>query len=396
MFKKLISLMLCIAVIAGCVPAMAASKDEAKTEPTVEEQMVSELLAAQVKKQKDVWVLAILQAGAQDIAVKDGKLCFSLCSFQPELQDLGAYSKASDKVKWRKAALKTVADYDLKFEMELTKAGQVGDKARNDFINTVKKAANNAKKALASKDIASAIEDMLFCEPVSANKVTADTLKKVTKDFKAFIKANKKVLTGDAVDWAPLFYAQRKLNYSIVHYESPDHRGIDCALLYRRSSLKLLKSSPKHLNDSSGALMRTRDILLAEFDSLAILVNHHPSKVGSDSDGRRNIAMRRMTAVMDSLAATGTCRILSVGDFNDDVWGVRGAQGTIKYNGAWEKIDGYFAAGPMEIQETVFAAPCLTEPDRSFGGTKPRRAFSGPRWLGGISDHYPVVLRVIY
>ena len=216
MFKKLISLMLCIAVIAGCVPAMAASKDEAKTEPTIEEQMVSELLAAQVKKQKDVWVLAILQAGAQDIAVKDGKLCFSLCSFQPELQDLGAYSKASDKVKWRKAALKTVADYDLKFEMELTKAGQVGDKARNDFINTVKKAANNAKKALASKDIASAIEDMLFCEPVSAKKVTADTLKKVTKDFKAFIKANKKVLTGDAVDWAPLFYAQRKLNYSIA------------------------------------------------------------------------------------------------------------------------------------------------------------------------------------
>lgn len=192
------------------------------------------------------------------------------------------------------------------------------------------------------------------------------------------------------------FTPLRKLNYSIVHYESPDHRGIDCALLYRRSSLKLLKSSPKHLNDSSGALMRTRDILLAEFDSLAILVNHHPSKVGSDSDGRRNIAMRRMTAVMDSLAATGTCRILSVGDFNDDVWGVRGAQGTIKYNGAWEKIDGYFAAGPMEIQETVFAAPCLTEPDRSFGGTKPRRAFSGPRWLGGISDHYPVVLRVIY
>ena len=192
------------------------------------------------------------------------------------------------------------------------------------------------------------------------------------------------------------FTPLRKLDYAIVHYESPDHRGIDCALLYRRSSLKLLKSSPKHLNDSSGALMRTRDILLAEFDSLAILVNHHPSKVGSDSDGRRDIAMRRMMALMDSLSAAGTCKILSVGDFNDDVWGVRGAQGTIKYNGAWEKIDGYFAAGPMEIQETVFAAPCLTEPDRSFGGTKPRRAFSGPRWLGGISDHYPVVLMVIY
>lgn len=188
----------------------------------------------------------------------------------------------------------------------------------------------------------------------------------------------------------------RKLDYSIVHYESPDHRGIDCALLYRRSGMKLLRSAPKHLTDSSGAIMHTRDILLAEFDSLSILVNHHPSKVGGDSERRREIAMLRMTALMDSLAATGTRRILSVGDFNDDVWGVRGARGTIKYNGAWEKIDGYFAAGPMEVREKVFDAPRLTEPDRSFGGTKPHRAFSGPRWLGGISDHYPVVLWITY
>ena len=183
----------------------------------------------------------------------------------------------------------------------------------------------------------------------------------------------------------------RKLDYAIVHYESPDRRGIDCALLYRRSVLKLRRSSPKHLIDSGGAVMRTRDILLAEFDSLDILVNHHPSKVGGDSERRRAIAQRRMRDVMDSLQASGHGRIVSVGDFNDNVWGSPGAPGTIKYNGAWEKIDGYFARG-LEVRESVFADPLLSERDRSFGGTKPRRAFVGPRYNGGVSDHYPIVL----
>ena len=182
----------------------------------------------------------------------------------------------------------------------------------------------------------------------------------------------------------------RKLDYAIVHYESPDRRGIDCALLYRRSSLRLQWSEPKHLTDSSGAIMSTRDILVARFDSLAILVNHHPSKVGEDSQWRRDVAMRRMHEVMDSLGAAGCRRIISVGDFNDDVWR-DGSPGTIKYNGQWEKIDGYFAR-ELIVNERVFDSPVLSERDRSFGGLKPRRAFQGPRWNGGVSDHYPVII----
>ncbi len=222
----------------------------------------------------------------------------------------------------------------------------------------------------------------------------------------------------------------RKLDYEIVHYDSPDRRGIDCALLYRRSTLGLLRSSACHLYDSSGALMRTRDILLAEFNGMDILVNHHPSKVGADSERRRSVAMGRMAALMDSLAAAGHPRLLAVGDFNDDVWrqyvmlsgakhldpslalrmtdesdmvteessrmspprASQAGEGTIKYNGAWEKIDGYFARGSLDVRESVFAHWSLTEPDRSFGGAKPRRSFIGPRWNGGVSDHYPVVL----
>lgn len=181
-----------------------------------------------------------------------------------------------------------------------------------------------------------------------------------------------------------------KLDYAIVHFDSPDRRGIDCALLYRRSRLHLIKAEPKCLLDSAGAVMPTRSILVAQFDSLAILVNHHPSKVGADSERRRAIAMTRMLAVMDSLGAAGVPHILSVGDFNDDVWR-DGSPGTIKYNGSWEKIDGHFARG-LRTREAVFDHPCLSEPDRTWGGLKPRRSFIGPRWNGGISDHYPLVI----
>ena len=200
--------------------------------------------------------------------------------------------------------------------------------------------------------------------------------------------------TGDRFVLERLLYSTplRKLDYSIVHYDSPDRRGIDCALLYRRGSLRLRHSEPKHITDSSGAVLQTRDILLARFDGLAILVNHHPSKVGEDSERRRGLALGRMWELIDSLDVAGCRHIISVGDFNDDLWH-DGSPGTIKYNGKWEKIDGHFSRG-LIVQESVFNDPLLSEPDRAFGGLKPRRAFSGPRWNGGVSDHYPIVLKL--
>lgn len=182
----------------------------------------------------------------------------------------------------------------------------------------------------------------------------------------------------------------RRFGYGIVHYDSPDHRGIDCALLYRKSTVHVTASRPCHLRDSSDSLIHTRDILLVETDSLDILVNHHPSKVGDGGGSRRAVAMSRMIALCDSLEAEWHSGILCVGDFNDNLWGNFG-QGTIKYNGRWDKIDGYFARG-IEVQESVFAAPHLLTRDSKFGGQKPFRSFSGPRYIGGISDHLPIVL----
>ena len=188
--------------------------------------------------------------------------------------------------------------------------------------------------------------------------------------------------------------ALRKLDYSLVHYESPDHRGIDCALLCRRSTLPLLRSTPKHVPDSAGGVLATRDILLAEFDSLAILVNHHPSQLGG-KDSPRQAARARLREITDSLHAAGVRRTLAIGDFNEDLWG-KDTQGTIKYNGGWEKIDGGFAEGVSRVREEVFEDPLLLVPDAAFGGKKPRRTFVGPRYTGGVSDHLPIVFVLYY
>lgn len=190
--------------------------------------------------------------------------------------------------------------------------------------------------------------------------------------------------------------ALRKTDYKIIHYDSPDRRGIDCALLYRKSSFGKVRSRPCNLVDSAGHSLRSRDILLFEGEmepaktDICILVNHHPSKVGNNSSGRRIMAMDRMNGICDSLEIEGRSRILCVGDFNENLWGAFD-QGTIKYNGAWDKIDGYFARG-LEVEEKVFTPQFLFERDKSFGGVKPRRAWIGPRWNGGVSDHLPIIL----
>lgn len=186
--------------------------------------------------------------------------------------------------------------------------------------------------------------------------------------------------------------ALRKLDYKVVHFESPDHRGIDCGLIYRSSSLHLTDAVPKHIYDSAGAVVPTRDILLVRFDSLAVMVNHHPSKVGGGDD-RRVLAMARMDFLCDSLLASGCRAVISIGDFNEDKWH-SDAPGTIKYNGAWEKIDGCFVHGNAEVKETVFQERILLEEDRNWGGMKPRRTYSGLRWNAGLSDHLPVIFRI--
>jgi len=195
----------------------------------------------------------------------------------------------------------------------------------------------------------------------------------------------------------------RKAGYGIVHFDSPDPRGIDCGLLYRKETLRLSESKPFHLCDSSGAVMKTRDLLFARFENrsgmpVAVLVCHLPSKLRQGAAERRKTAFARVNQVCDSIWNRAEVPIFAVGDYNEQMpWAdTSETKGSLKYNGVWERIDGVAACRGVRAKERVFDAPFLLERDSAHGGLKPRRTFSGPRYLGGISDHLPVIAWIYY
>ncbi len=224
----------------------------------------------------------------------------------------------------------------------------------------------------------------------------------------------------------------RKLDYGYVHYDSPDRRGIDVALLYRRDRLRILSSRPVHVFMDSGAVMPTRDILHVHValiqdaeapcgqSQLHLLVNHHPSKFSGEKASMRGreAAMLALRNVCDSIMPVSDAPIVAMGDFNDTPDGAQFAllegrlenlavplagkgDGSIRYEGRWELIDHFLVGnaacrggghGGMEM--SVVRIPFLMTEDRAHTGFKPLRTYSGPRHLGGVSDHLPILLRL--
>ena len=211
----------------------------------------------------------------------------------------------------------------------------------------------------------------------------------------------------------------RKEEYLPVHFDSPDPRGIDVALLYDSRVLKLLGASPHHLYED-GEMLLTRDILVAHFeiisrgDSLTVIVNHHPSKYsGASSQGKRDVALRQLKDISDSLYAAGWRNQVALGDFNDTpdnaAFSVLDGslenlstdskfkgKGTIRFNGQWELIDqALIRGGSLQGSEmAILELPFLLQRDNVHPGDKPFRSYSGPRYIGGVSDHLPIMLRL--
>lgn len=255
----------------------------------------------------------------------------------------------------------------------------------------------------------------------------------------------------------------RKLDYGYVHYDSPDRRGIDVALLYRRDRLRILSSRPVHVFSDDGRILPVRDILHvhAEFipdaevsasggelhgsfretadglpgspPQIHLLVNHHPSKFSGERASRRGreLAMAALRDVCDSIARVSDAPIVAMGDFNDTPDGpqfsliegvmhnlaeppaARG-EGSIRYDGRWELIDHFLvgnlpcrggfpenapgeegAEGFPVFEMSVVHVPFLMTEDKAHTGFKPLRTYSGPRWMGGVSDHCPILLRFV-
>ncbi|NLA14998.1 MAG: endonuclease [Bacteroidales bacterium] len=207
------------------------------------------------------------------------------------------------------------------------------------------------------------------------------------------------------------------LDYGIIHRDSPDHRGIDVALLYRKEAFTPLKTVFYALTHEDGTPAATREILYVKGvykgrDTLHFFVNHWPSKLGgSAAKAMRMKASETLQLAVDSLmTARPGAGIIVMGDFNDSpkAQAIRrlesehltnvSAGDTYKFQGAWECID-QFLVSPSVQQSLVYVKvvrlPFLLEPDATHMGLKPRRTYLGPAYKGGISDHLPISLKII-
>ena len=130
----------------------------------------------------------------------------------------------------------------------------------------------------------------------------------------------------------------------------------------------------------------------------------------------RLLVAERVCDIADSIRnVTGHPLILIAGDFNDysqdasiklitdhdikevsaKVSGRHGARGTYRFQGEWGSLDHVFCNASLAEQLNdcrINDAPFLLEKDKKYGGVKPFRTFLGPRYLGGFSDHLPLVV----
>ena len=214
----------------------------------------------------------------------------------------------------------------------------------------------------------------------------------------------------------------RKCGYKIVHYDSRDRRGIDVALLYRETGgrFSFRKVSHSIVTPSiDGEKMATRDILQVCLEDemgqrINLIVNHHPSKYGGAeaSTGRRDAAMKALKVLCDSLSMTDTgIPVIAMGDFNDTPDGdqfkildgvlynkadslFKAGKGTIRYQGKRDLIDMFMVSGDIadKCSMDILEVPFLMTYEKKYPGMKPLRTYSGPRYLGGVSDHCPIAL----
>lgn len=213
----------------------------------------------------------------------------------------------------------------------------------------------------------------------------------------------------------------RKAGYEYVMTSSPDERGIDVALMYQPMSFRLLHSHSVRIKRLPNT-RSTRDILYAKGvlvndDTLHIFVVHAPSRRGGEQASRpyRMQVASQLAHSVDSLyALNAEARVLVAGDFNDyadspalqylyqhhliniskDAKGRNGAKGTYRYHGEWRSLDHVLcspALSERRMRCEIGDLPFLLEEDEKYGGKKPFRTYLGPRYLGGYSDHLPLV-----
>ncbi len=232
----------------------------------------------------------------------------------------------------------------------------------------------------------------------------------------------------------------REQNYSIIHFDSPDARGIDVGILYKKDVFipMSFKNYALILHDEDGQRDYTRDQLLASgfFDGeeMHFLVNHWPSRRGGEARSRpkREAAARLNKKIIDSLLNINPeAKIISMGDLNDDPTNssmkkvlktvqeidsvtsldiynpmekmARKGMGSLAYRDNWNLFDQIFFTGSLlEDDEStyrfwkagIFNKKYLIV-DRGRYRGYPFRSYAGGTYAGGYSDHFPVYIYLI-
>lgn len=229
-----------------------------------------------------------------------------------------------------------------------------------------------------------------------------------------------------------------KLNgqgYAIIHEESPDYRGIDVALIYRKDAFAEISHETLPVVFPDDPQFKTRDILHVTGKMrnkiVHIFVNHWPSRIGGDdkTEPKRVLAASVLKNKVDQiLVVNPKARIIIMGDMNDEpankglheTLGAEapgsGAQlvnltmpddvagkGTYFYNGNWNMLDN------LVVSETVLTGKGMqVEGEKGYifsndwmvytnknGEQTPNRSYVGNKYVGGVSDHFPVYFKMI-
>lgn len=227
-------------------------------------------------------------------------------------------------------------------------------------------------------------------------------------------------------------FANRHLK--IVHYDGPDDRSIDPALIYNPKYFKVKHSEPLfvRMENGDGTLHYTRDVLwvsgLYDGEMIHVFVNHWPSRRGGEetSAAARASAASVSKHVIDSLMKIDPqTKIFVMGDLNDDptspsvtkVLGAKGDMknvkdgelynpwvdfinkgiGTLAYNDSWNLFDQIMmSSGFLKKEQNGFFFHAAHIFNKQFMVTKtgrykgyPMRTFDGNIYNGGYSDHFP-------
>ena len=210
-------------------------------------------------------------------------------------------------------------------------------------------------------------------------------------------------------------------NYSIIHKQSPDGRGIDCALLVN-SKFEVLQNDFIHINNPQES-RTTRDIVYSSLkfknQIINVFVNHWPSRWGGQeaSNHKRVFVAEVLRKYIDKNTSQEDFNII-MGDFNDypinesldeilvkdDLLNLMSSSqvsgiGSYNYRGNWDWLDQIIISKEISsfklIKFGAFKDDFMMYTNKK-GEVYPNRSFGGNNWYGGYSDHLPVFLKMSF